>query len=261
MKKLIVGVAAALSLMTSNAVADGPYRRPPPTIAAPAYEPPPLSWTGFYIGAGVGAGAVVTDISVHDRIFDERLFDFGAGADGALGTVIIGYDWQVGPTTVFGVFADFDFFNFSHNHRVFDGPFGEFRDSHDVDNVWAVGARLGWLSSPSTLWYVTGGYTQVDIDHSPRFEDLVGVDGITVDRDRTLRGFFVGAGVDTRLAASNWFLRLEYRFSDFENGRVRIRDDVGDVDMHIDADTNAHTARLTLTYKFMGGYGWGAWGR
>src|SRR5262245_6767807 len=135
MKKLIVGVAAALSLMTSNAVADGPYRRPPPTIAAPAYEPPPPpTWTGFYIGAGIGAGAVVTDISVRDRLNNERLFDFDAGAESVLGTVIVGYDWQIGPTTVAGVFADFDFFNFSHDHRVFN----DFRDSRDVDNAWSV---------------------------------------------------------------------------------------------------------------------------
>ena len=254
MKKLIVGVAAALSLMTGNALADGPYKRPPPTIAAPE-PPPPPSWTGFYIGAGIGAGAVLTDVSVHDRVFDERLFDFTAGADGALGTLIVGWDWQIGPTTVFGVFADFDFFNFSQNHRAF-GDF--FRDSRDMDNAWSIGARLGWLSSPSTLWYVTGGYTQIDVDHSPRFADLVGLDGIRVSRDSTLDGFFVGAGVDTRLAASNWFLRLEYRYTDFDTGSVRIRDDVADVDLfRIDADAQAHSARLTLTYKFMGGYGWG----
>jgi outer membrane immunogenic protein len=259
MKKLIVGVAAALSLMTSNAVADGPYRRPPPTIAAPE-PPPPPSWTGFYIGAGIGAAAVVTDVSVHDRIENVRMFDFTAGADSVLGTIIVGWDWQVAPRWVFGVFADFDFFNFSHDHRAFDNFF---RHSHDVDNAWSVGARLGWLSSPSTLWYVTGGYTQVDIDHSHRFDDLNGFDGLRVSRDSTLDGFFVGGGVDTRLAASNWFLRLEYRFSDFNTAHVRIRDDEGEVDRRIDADVQAHSARLTLTYKFMGGYGlgYGPWGR
>jgi outer membrane immunogenic protein len=259
MRKLIVGVAAALSFAAPSALADGPYRRPPPTIAAPIPEAPPIaSWTGFYLGAGIGAGAVVTDVSVHDAFFDERLFDLNAGASGALGTLIVGWDWQLGPTTVFGVFTDFDFFNFSHNHRELDF----FRDSHETSNAWSVGARLGWLSSPSTLWYVTGGYTQVDIDHSPRFDHLVGLDGIRISRDSTLEGYFVGAGVDTRLAASNWFLRLEYRFSDFDTGRVRIRDDFLETDLyHIDADVEAHTARLTLTYKFMGGYGWGAWGR
>jgi outer membrane immunogenic protein len=260
MKKVTVGVAVALALVTSTAFADGVDRRYPPSIAAPAPYVVPPSWTGFYIGAGIGAGSVVTDVTVHDRIADERLFDFTGGDDGVLGTVIVGWDWQVGPNSVLGVFADYDFTDRSTHHRVFDDFF---RHSLDHNNVWSVGARLGFLSSPSVLWYATGGYTQVDVDHSARFFDL---DGLNISRDRTLDGFFVGGGVDTRLAASNWFLRLEYRFSDFDTGRVRVRDDEGDMDFRVDNDTHAHTARLTLTYKFgSGAYGYGfapgGWGR
>ena len=62
MKKVMVGVTVALALVTSNAAADGIDRRPAPSIAAPApvYAP---TWTGFYIGAGVGAGAMVHEFS------------------------------------------------------------------------------------------------------------------------------------------------------------------------------------------------------
>ena len=252
MKKSIVSAAAALLLMTSSAVADGISRRPA-TIAAPTpiYEPAP-TWRGFYIGAGIGAGAVVHDVSVHDRVLNERLFSFDGGHDGVLGTVIVGWDWQIGSNAVFGVFADYDFTDFSSRHRAFNN----FQHSTDHNNVWSIGARLGWLSSPSTLWYVTAGYTQVDLDHSGTF------DGLTVSRDRTLDGYFVGTGVDTRLAASNWFLRLEYRFSDFNSGGVDVSDGVNS--FRISTDPEAHTARLTLTYKFGfgSGYGgsWGSWG-
>jgi outer membrane immunogenic protein len=254
MKKVAVGVAVALALVTSNAVADGVDRRYPPTIAAPAPYVTAPSWSGFYIGAGIGAGAVVNDVTVHDRVFDERILDFSGGDDGVLGTVIVGWDWQLGQNSVLGVFADYDFIDRSTNHRAFDDFF---RHSHDHNNVWSVGARLGWLSSPSVLWYATGGYTQVDVDHSTRFFDL---DGLNISRDRTLDGFFVGGGVDTRLAASNWFLRLEYRYSDFDTGRIRVTDDAGDIDFRVDNDTHAHTARLTLTYKFRG-WGQSAWGQ
>jgi outer membrane immunogenic protein len=247
MRTSMMGAAAALLLMTSGAVADGISRRPA-AIAAPAYEPPP-TWSGFYLGAGIGAGAVVHDVSVHDRVLDERLFSFDGGHDGVLGTLIVGWDWQIGSNAVFGVFADYDFTDFSSRHRAFDN----FHHSTDHNNVWSIGARLGWLSSPSTLWYVTGGYTQVDLDHSGTFE----VAGLTVSRDRTLDGYFLGAGVDTRLAASNWFLRLEYRFSDFNSGGVDVSDDVNS--FRVSTDPEAHTARLTLTYKFPGG-AWSGWG-
>ena len=77
MKKILVGVAVALALVTSNAAADGIDKRPS-YIAAPApiYAP---TWSGFYIGAGVGAGTVLHDVSVNDEIFNERLFDFRGG--------------------------------------------------------------------------------------------------------------------------------------------------------------------------------------
>jgi outer membrane immunogenic protein len=252
MKKIMVGVAVALALGVSTAAADGIDKRPS-SIAAPVpvYAP---SWSGFYIGAGIGAGAAVHDISVNDAFFDERLFDFSGADTGVLGTVIVGWDWQLGPKAVFGVFADFDFFDLSTRQRAFDDFFDH---STDHDHAWSVGARLGWLSSPSTLLYITGGYTQVQLDHRASF---FGLDELTVSRDRDLDGWFVGAGVDTRLWASNWFLRLEYRFTEFDTGRLRIRDD-DDFDMRVDTDLEAHTARLTLTYKFAPMPGWGAWGR
>jgi outer membrane immunogenic protein len=251
MKKILVGVAVALALVTGNAAADGIDKRPS-SIAAPApiYAP---TWSGFYIGAGVGAGTVLHDISVNDAIFNERLFDFRGGDSGVLGTVIVGWDWQLGSKAVFGVFADFDFFDFSTRHSVFD----DFDHRTNHDSAWSVGARLGVLSSPSTLWYITGGYTQLQLDHSASF---FGLDALTVSRDRDLDGWFVGGGVDTRLGASNWFLRLEYRFTEFDTGSLRVGDDL-DFDMRVDTELEAHTARLTLTYKFAPMPGWGAWGR
>jgi outer membrane immunogenic protein len=233
--------------VTSNAAADGIDRRPPPAIAAPApvYVP---TWTGFYIGAGIGAGAVVHDFSIDDVDFGRNRFD-GFGRDNVFGTVIVGWDWQIGVSSVLGLFADYDFHDNSSDISLLDGTV---RAGIDHDNAWSVGARLGFLSSPSTLWYATAGYTQAD------FEGFVSIDGLgTVSRDRTFDGYFVGGGVDTRLAASNWFLRLEYRFSDFGSERL-----FEDEFTRLDVDPTVHTARLTLTYKLGGsgyGYGWSGW--
>jgi outer membrane immunogenic protein len=218
----------------------------------PIYAP---SWSGFYLGAGIGGTAVVHDVTARDLITGDRLFQFDGGDSGVLGTVILGWDWQLGPKTVLGVFADFDWVDLATRHRVIDGD--PFRHSADHDNAWAIGARFGWLTSPSVLWYLTGGYTQLQVDHSARFLDA---DALTRSRDRWLDGFFVGAGVDTRLAASNWFLRLEYRFSDFDTSRLRLRDEGLGEDIRVNNDIEAHSARLTLTYKFTPGMGWGSMG-
>jgi outer membrane immunogenic protein len=251
MKKVAVGVAFALAIVTSNAAADGVDRRYPQTIAAPQPYLAPPTWTGFYIGAGVGGGAVVHDLSVRDDIGSLLNFD-GIGGEGVFGTAIVGFDWQVGATTVLGVFADYDFSDISTDVRVLDGLISA---GIDHDNSWSVGARLGFLSSPSTLWYATAGYTEAD------FEAFVRNDGTAFSADRTFSGYFVGGGVDTRLAASNWFLRLEYRFTEFDSDRV-FEDDLGPV--RVEVEPSMHTARATLTYKFGGGlgggYGWG-WGK
>jgi len=246
MKKLIVGVAAALTLTTSNAVADGITKRQPPTIIAPQYEPPPApTWTGFYLGAGVGAGAVIHDFRVFDDDGTIARHD-GWGGDGVFGTVIIGYDWQVGASTVFGLFVDYDFTDISKSFSLFNGLITR---SVDQDNVWSVGARLGLLTSPSALWYITGGYTQAQFGVSV----IDNINGVTLSRDRTFDGWFIGAGIDTRLAASNWFLRLEYRYSEFDSERFLLDDDTG-LGHHF--EPSVHSARLVLTYKMGGGYGW-----
>jgi outer membrane immunogenic protein len=249
MKKLIVGVAAALSLVTTNAIADGTYRRPPPTIAAPYEAPPPVpTWNGFYIGAGIGAGALAHDLTIADDV--GPIFQSDMGGDGVFGTVIVGGDWQIGAATVFGIFADYDFASgISSNHSAFDGLVTA---SLDHNNSWSVGARLGWLFSPSTLGYFTGGYTEANFDRFANVGDAF------FSSDHTFRGFFVGGGIDTRLK-DNWYLRLEYRFSQFDSETVLLNDGVTRVDM----EPTMHTARLTLTYKFgggYGGYGWGNWG-
>jgi outer membrane immunogenic protein len=251
--KVMVGVAVALALVTSQAAADGIDRRPLPSIAAPQPYVAPLSWTGFYIGAGIGGGAVVHDLSIRGVDFDFGNNFFDTGGDGVFGTAIVGWDWQAGTNAVIGVFVDYDFSDISSNHSLLDGLVSV---GIDHNHSWSVGARLGLLSSPSTLWYATAGYTEAEFERFIGFEDLG-----SFSRDRTFQGFFVGGGVDTRLAASNWFLRLEYRFSDFDSEQL-FQDDFPRVDI----EPTIHTARLTLTYKFGGGYGWGAngwngWGR
>jgi outer membrane immunogenic protein len=262
MKKAMVGVAVALVLVTSNAAADGIERRPAPVIAAPVpvYAP---TWTGFYIGAGVGAGAVIHDVRDHYSTggAEGSLFHFRGGDDGVLGTVIAGYDWQLGASTVVGVFADYDFFDFTARHRTFPDLGGfDFRHQADHNSAWSVGGRFGLLSSPFALWYVTAGYTQIQLRHRFDFNNFPGVGDFSDSHHRNLDGYFVGAGVDTRLAASNWFLRLEYRYSDYQSSALRFT--VDDFEYRIRTDPRDHTARLTLTYKFSGCCGWGpkSWG-
>jgi len=201
MKRTMAGFAMALALSANAAVADGMYRGPVAPCCA-------STWTGFYIGAGVGGGSIVYDV--------DGFGDFGG--EGFFGTLTLGFDRQISSRVVAGIFADYDFSNTSTTRLTVTG---------ELENTWAVGARLGMLTSPTTLWYATAGYTQMEVDLN-----------IPIDVP-TFGGYFVGGGVESQLRGG-WSLRGEYRFSEFDS------EDVGGVDV----DPSTHSVRAVLSYKF-----------
>jgi outer membrane immunogenic protein len=213
MYKTMLALVGGLSLLSGAAMADGMGSRG--ASCCDAARP----WTGFYIGAGIGAGAVVHDVSLDGFVGVD-----GVGAEGMFGSVVVGYDRQLTSRVVGGIFADYDF----ASNVSTDVSLGGFGFSIDQKNTWAVGARLGLLSSPTTLWYGTAGYTQTEFEvGSVKLSDF--------------KGYFVGAGVESQLVGG-WNLRAEYRFSQFDSESVLFDE--------LKVEPSSHTARLALTYKW-----------
>ncbi len=252
MKRLLAGVAVASVFAAGPAAAEG--LAPPSRIAAPGPIGP--SWNGFYVGVGIGAGAASYDISgtktetervetkvctpvwkkgkcsykcttSYQDISSTKSFgDSGTTDVGVFGVVTVGYDRVLNRGWVGGVFADFDFGSGISG----DVSVGGIDTSLDHNYSWAVGARLGYLVSPSTLLYGTAGYTQAEFE----------LDGFGAS---TFGGYFVGAGIETFLR-QNWTLKLEYRYSDFGS------ETFAEGPVTIDLDPSMHTARVVLSYKF-----------
>ena len=84
------------------------------------------------------------------------------------------------------------------------------------------------LSSPTTLWYGTAGYTQTEFDLKAQL-------GLP-----DFKGYFVGGGVESQLVGG-WNLRAEYRFSQFDSETIF---------EELNAEPSSHSARVTLTYKW-----------
>ena len=107
MKKLVLALTAVAALTTSASAADlgaRPYAKAPVPYAS-AYN-----WTGFYIFGGGGGGLWAADQHVQTTGAGIPLsIDQRQGGSGWFGTVGVGYDWQVNPTWVAGVFADGQF--------------------------------------------------------------------------------------------------------------------------------------------------------
>jgi outer membrane immunogenic protein len=201
------------------------------SVASAQERTVPFSWTGLYVGAGIGGGAAVHEPSMGPVSFDST------AAQGFLATAVAGYDYRVSRSVVAGVFFDYDLSNISPN-----ADFPILFSSGDHRYSWAIGARVGYLISPATLVYFAAGYTRAGFD----FGTLGGIDRIG---DVDLQGYFVGVGVEAQLAG-NWSLRGEYRFTQFDPKTV-FSDPCGCDSL--DVETSMHTGRALLIYRFSGG--------
>ena len=226
MHKMILALVGSLTLLSGAALADGSKGK---AACCDAARP----WTGFYIGVGVGAASTVTELSEAYNGFTYQSFD-GIGSQGVFGTVVVGYDRQLTSRIVGGIFADYDFAsNVSTDFSTYYAG-----ASAEQKNTLSVGARLGVLSSPTTLWYGTAGYTQTEFDAKnfglgkPDF-----------------KGYFVGAGVESQLHGG-WNLRAEYRFSQFEDKEIAGGYEGESSYYSLNAEPSMHSARVTLTYKW-----------
>lgn len=236
--------------------------------------PPPVlitNWTGFYGAVGIGFGATVDTLTHNgyttfewtgEPVYYQRTHDFGG--DGVLGTIQAGYDYQFPASRwLVGAFVDYDWENFeaTHEESGVNGGFWNFNKKITLENQWSVGGRFGFLTTPDTLFYGLVAYSQASVKASvDGWRDLYGVPLYDLSGDSTLDGVTVGAGLETHLR-DNWFLKLEYRFSQFSSdtafdryyNRRRFIEAVerGYADHHwAEVDADVHTARLSLVYKF-----------
>ncbi|MEP9388246.1 outer membrane beta-barrel protein [Mesorhizobium sp. KR9-304] len=241
--KVLLGAVSFAALATVAHAAD-----PVVVVDVPAG----YNWSGLYIGAGIGVGAVVHDVSVNNlggvTGFIDSVSLNGIGGEGVFGELTIGYDYMVSPRFLIGAFADAHF-----------GNIGPELDGGDLINAnlenkygFDVGGRVGYLFNPTTLGYALAGYTwqRFELDGS-LFGGAVPFD-FEEDRD----GYVVGVGMETVLGGA-WTLKTEYRYANYGDETVfTFEDEDGDVD--IDVEPSVHTFLLGVNYKFGADNGGGA---
>jgi len=218
-----------------------------------------------------------------------------AGDVGFFGTVQLAYDHQVSDRVVVGAFVDADFA--SDIEAKFDAtgstdlavlpvllggldiPISASSIKGNVEQDWgfSVGGRVGWLATPTTLFYALAAYTHVELD-DPRITvqfantfdvladilpGLLAAGGpIEAKFSDSLDGYTIGAGVETQLSRSV-SLKFEYRFTDLEEttakvsrtdyaepiaGLISLRRVQDEVEAKLDPDI--HSVRAVLSYKF-----------
>jgi len=195
---------ATIGLVASQAsAADLP--RKAPVYVPPA--PPPITWTGCYIGANVGG------------VFARRSADFGSFGSldsdtnsGFAGGGQIGCDYQFAGGWVIGIRNMFDGTTLKRDRTLFD-PITGASGTLNFKTQWfdTLTGRIGYAVAPAWLIYGQGGvaWAQNKVDLT--------FDGVTFgDLSNTRTGWTAGGGVEW-MFAPNWSAFLEGNYMDFGN--------------------------------------------
>jgi outer membrane immunogenic protein len=230
MKRLLIGISAAASLLATGAfAADLPVKAPVYT-KAPAYVEPVFTWTGFYLGGNVGYSWGNADNSTTlDRFLTGlplpgTLVGTNTGsnnANGVIGGAQAGYNWQMsnwlvgletdiqgsderGSSTITCLGCADVGTNITTNLTQRLNWFGTFR------------GRAGVLATPDVLLYATGGlaYGEVNVGGSVTGDGAIGTTTVVLPGTSSTRtGWTAGAGVEGHIGG-NWTAKLEYLYVD-----------------------------------------------
>lgn len=230
---------------------------------APAYSPS-YDWSGFYVGASVGGRW--SEVTWNTQTFsgiaplaasNPQQLDSSSVRVGG----IVGYNWQVSPAWVVGLEGDIAWADSKKTISGFPGSINFFvAANHDTVGVklgWdaSIRARLGYLVTPATLVYATGGVAFQEITTTATCDgtalSFCGAAFPSNLSNTTVKtGWTVGGGIET-VISQNWFARAEYRYSDFGNV-THVLPPVPAVGFTANIDVKTHTALVGLTYKFGG---------
>ena len=204
----------------------GAYAWAPTTAPASAWWAAPWTWSGFYVGAHAGYGWA------HDP-FNEF---FGSGGipdingHGGLGGFQAGANWQRGRL-VGGLEIDLsagDIRGQSGGAGTSTSAFVTTSQSGTLGDEFrlfgSARARFGYLVTPTTLLYGTGGLAWTEIDQASTLSTSTTFVGppptttITVSSGAAPSwrfGWVAGVGAEQRIGTTNWIGRLEYLHYDF----------------------------------------------
>ena len=133
----VAAAGSALALTQIASAADMPIKVPAYKSAV-AVAP---SWTGLYVGGGVGYGMYNADtIWFLPTGAPFQPLTQTQGGRGWLGTVNVGYDYQFNNNIVAGVLADYDLASIKGTIQD-QGPFTV--GTMTENSAWAIGARAG----------------------------------------------------------------------------------------------------------------------
>jgi outer membrane immunogenic protein len=264
MKRLATAVVAVAAISAGSAeAADLPAatytKAPAPAVAV-------YNWTGFYIGVHGGGdwsrgGGLVDPLPLQSAPFNRATDVFGLNGSGSLAGVHGGYNWQVAPSWLLGVEADWSWTNIkvsaSAPVRDLNGvAFGGTNTTtmmRSLDGLASIRGRVGWVNN-NLLLYVTGGGAWGDVSYFGTTPEVPPGTTWATNFRKDEFGYVVGAGGEFGITP-NLVLRAEYLFYRL-HGESSIANGVPPIPpfqiRYTWNDFDTHVGRVGLSYKFGG---------
>jgi outer membrane immunogenic protein len=255
------------------AVVAGPGLAADLPVAAPVYKAP--TWTGFYIGADVGgvwtrssgewdpgAAPGIPTPSGPSAYFGEFPISSGLNDTAVAGGVHVGYNLQFAPVWVVGVEADWSWTgaNVGFTQPWVNTVIGlrpNALTNMGLQDKWmsTARARIGYLMTPATLVYFTGGGAWGQVNYSATAANEPPSSYIaTSSFSKTVPGYVLGGGLEYQFW-NNWSLRGEYLYYHLNSSTTALGTEItGNFPAFSSTfkwtDTEIQTVRAGLSYKF-----------
>lgn len=243
---------AALLFCAPAMAADLPSRLPPP--APPYIAPAPVfTWTGFHVGANVGAAFGTKDqIGLHANPGNVILGNFGIlRPGGAFGGGQAGYDIQF-RYVVLGAEADFQGASIEDSKTIISPSVaGSVTSTSRIDFFGTARGRLGFAYD-RFLVYGTGGFAYADLKYNITEGAPLGFNAAI--QDRSIRtGYVFGGGIEYAITNS-LSVKAEYQYIGFGKKSVSAPVVFGAAATPFSVNTletpNFQTSRIGVNYRF-----------
>jgi outer membrane immunogenic protein len=250
--RLLASAAIGLGAVQIASAADLPVK----ALLSPA---PVYTWTGFYVGAHVGAGWGTTESTLTSATAGPPVvapavtiplnFPFSQNSrSGFLGGGQVGYNYQSG-WVVFGVQGDIAALDVKGTTPCIV----ILSCTSKSDWLATVSGRIGGVVADRTLLYVKGGGAWLDTTHSVNLPGIGG--GLNNGRQltsvtSTAWGWLLGMGVEY-MFTRNWSGFLEYNYIDFDTKNERFTfATIPGLAINADLKNKLSIAKAGVNYRF-----------